>query len=217
MGLRLSGGGGDVNYDIEAWAQATERRKFCRVKISAQAKLLVTGDARETDCMVITLSPGGAGIRCKSPPPVRTPIVLYINGFGRFEGVTTKLTHDGIGVRFDCTPRKRQRTVEQLTSFVKEDLATGIMQLSYYNRSALEIAGAPPQKSADIEITPEMLCAGEAEARSWDDPNPQAPHILMAVYLAMARHDGSTLDLEELKDLPKQLPAPRKRVGSRGE
>ncbi|HEY4264264.1 MAG TPA: PilZ domain-containing protein [Micropepsaceae bacterium] len=206
-------GTGDVTYDIQTWAHTTERRKFCRVRISAQAKLFVTGDSRETGCTVMTLSPGGAGIRCKNPPPARTHIVLYINGFGRFEGVTTKLTRDGIGVRFDCTPRKRQRTVEQLTSFVKEGLATGIMQLSYYNRAALEVSGAePPEETA--EITSAMLSAGQAEARSWKDPNPHAPHILMAVYLAMARMDGRAQDVQ---DQPKLLPAPRKRAGGRDE
>jgi hypothetical protein len=210
------GGGGGVKYDIKTWAQTMERRKFCRVRVSAQAKLFATGDAREVDCMVVTLSPGGAGIRCKNPPPARTNIVLYISGFGRFEGVTTKPTRDGIGVRFECTPRKRQRTVEQLTSFVKEGLATGIMQLTYYNRAALEISDTPPPSEvADIEVTPAMLSAGQAEARSWDDPNPHAPHILMAVYLAMARLDGRSQNFD---DQPKQLPGPaRKRVGGSGE
>ena len=187
-----------------------DRRKFCRVRVSAKAKLFVTGDARETDCVVATLSPGGAGIICKKPPPARTNIVLYISGFGRFEGATTKLTRDGIGVRFDCTARKRQRTVEQLTSFVKEGIATGIMQLTYYNRAALEVSDRPSPEVEEIEVTPAMLSAGEAEARSWDEPNPHAPHILMAVYIAMARLDGRA---QAFGDQPKQLQNPRKRIG----
>ena len=203
-----------MKYDIETWIQTVDRRKFCRVRISARGKLFVTGSARETDCTIATLSPGGAGIICKNPPQSRTNIVLYISGFGRFDGVTTKLTKEGTGVRFECTPRKRQRIVEQLTSFVKEGLATGIMQLSYYNRDAFEVSNkpAPAVQDPGIEITPEMLKAGEAEARNWDEPDPHAPHILMAIYTAMARVDAR---VQLPSHHPKQFESRRKRIASR--
>jgi hypothetical protein len=107
--------------------------------------------------------------------------------------MTTKPTREGIGVRFICTPRKKQRIVEQLTLFVKEGLAAGISHLKYYNRAALEITDRPLPETDEIEVTPEMLSAAEAELRAWDDPNLRAPDVLMAIYIAMARLDGRTV------------------------
>ena len=183
-----------------------DRRKFCRVRISARGKLFIAGEARETDCVVDTLSPGGAGLKCKNPPPSRSDIALYISGFGRFEGVTTRPTRDGIGVRFICTPRKRQRIVEQLTLFVKDGLTAGVSHLKYYNRAALEItdrrAGVEITERAlavteDIEVTAEMLSAGEAELRAWEDPTLNAPDVLMAIYIAMVRAQNNGNDQQK--------------------
>lgn len=179
-----------MQQDLQTWIQTTDRRKFCRVRVAARGKLFITDEARETDCVVDTLSPGGAGLKCKNPPPARSHIALYVSGFGRFEGVTTKPTREGIGVRFICTPRKKQRIVEQLTLFVKEGLAAGISHLKYYNRAALEITDQTLPEPDEIQVTPEMLSAGEAELRAWDDPNLRAPDVLMAIYVAMARLDG---------------------------
>jgi len=175
-----------------------DRRKFCRVRVSARGKLFITDEGRETDCVVDTLSPGGAGLKCKNPPAARSHIALYISGFGRFEGVTTRPTREGIGVRFICTPRKRQRIVEQLTLFVKDGLVAGISHLQYYNRAAIEITERPLElplpETDDIEVTPEMLSAGEAELRAWEDPTLNAPDVLMAIYIAMVRAQNNSTD-----------------------
>ena len=187
-----------VHQDRQTWIQAVDRRKFCRVRVSAKAKLYTADQAREIDCVVDTLSPGGAGVKCKNPPPAGSQVALYINDFGRFEGVTTRPNKDGIGVRFVCTPRKREKIVEQLTMFVKEGLTVGVSHLKYYNRTAIEIsdrrAGVEITERSlaaavgeEIEVTPEMLSAGEAELREWNDPIENAADMLMAVYIAMAR------------------------------
>ena len=167
-----------------------DRRKFSRVKISARGKLFITDEGRETDCVVDTMSPGGAGLKCKKPPASRLHVVLYVSGFGRFEGVTTRPTKEGIGVRFICTPRKQQRIAEQLTLFVKDGLATEISHLQCYDRAAFEIMEQSSPTPDEIEVTPEMLSAGEAELRAWEDPMLNAPDVLTAIYIAMARLDG---------------------------
>jgi hypothetical protein len=188
-----------------------DRRKFCRVRVSARGKLFIPGETRETECVVDTLSPGGAGLKCKNPPPARSDIALYISGFGRFEGVTTRPTRDGIGVRFICTPRKRQRIVEQLTLFVKEGLTAGVSHLKYYNRAALEVtdrrAGLEITERAltvteEIEVTAAMLSAGEAELRAWDDPTLNAPDVLMAIYVAMVRAQNKGNEEQMLRRVP---------------
>jgi hypothetical protein len=124
-------------------------------------------------------APSASQIACRS---------LY-NWLGRFDGVTTKPTKDGIGVRFACTPRKRQRIVEQLTLYVAEGLGTGLTYLRHHDSSTLEVSGRSPSAIEEIAITPEMLSAGEAAARCCGDSRPLAVDVLKAIYCAMARID----------------------------
>lgn len=70
----------------------------------------------------LTCPRGGAGIRCRAALPRKTNVVLYVAGFGRFEGTTTQFTKDGTGICFEYTARKRKRIAEQLKLFVKEGL-----------------------------------------------------------------------------------------------
>ena len=55
-------------------------------------------------------------------PDAGSAVVLYVDGFGRFEGHVSR--HDGncFGVAFVCTPSKRERTAEQLTLFLNKTL-----------------------------------------------------------------------------------------------
>jgi PilZ domain len=49
-------------------------------------------------------------------------VVLYVDGFGRFEGQVTRLDETNFGVHFSCTALKRERTAEQLTLFLNKSL-----------------------------------------------------------------------------------------------
>ncbi len=51
---------------------------------------------------------------CRKPAPA---VVLYVDGFGRFEGHVARRDAQGFGVSFVCTPSKRERTAEQLVLF----------------------------------------------------------------------------------------------------
>jgi hypothetical protein len=48
--------------------------------------------------------------------------VLYVDGFGRFEGRVTRPDDALFGVHFSCTALKRERTAEQLTLFLNKAL-----------------------------------------------------------------------------------------------
>ena len=109
-----------MNNARQAWAEKMDRRKTRRVRIKLEGKIFLPGLAQESDCIVLDLSSGGAAIRCKQAPPAKSKVVLYVNGFGRMEGVTAQPTKEGTRIYFDYTPRKRQRIEEQLTLFVQE-------------------------------------------------------------------------------------------------
>jgi hypothetical protein len=51
-----------------------------------------------------------------------TNLVLYVDGFGRFEGNVVRCDGSGFGMAFVCTPSKRERTAEQLILFLNKSL-----------------------------------------------------------------------------------------------
>jgi len=99
-----------------------ERRRFRRIKIDLPGRLFVPSDSREARCTVTDLSPGGAAIACEVIPDSGTPVVLYVDGFGRFEGTVVRRDGCGFGVSFVCTPSKRERIAEQLILFLNKTL-----------------------------------------------------------------------------------------------
>ncbi len=99
-----------------------ERRRFRRVRVDLPGRLFVPSDAREARCTISDLSPGGAAIVCEMIPEAGTPVILYVDGFGRFEGNVVRRDGYGFGIAFICTPSKRERTAEQLILFLNKAL-----------------------------------------------------------------------------------------------
>jgi hypothetical protein len=104
---------------IVASAKA-ERRRFRRVRLDLPGRLFTPGDGTEARCVVLDLSPGGAAVECEMIPPQGTQVVLYVDGFGRFEGTVARHDGQGFGIGFVCTPAKRERIAEQLTLFLNK-------------------------------------------------------------------------------------------------
>ena len=100
----------------------SERRRFRRVRVDLPGRLFIPSDAREARCTISDLSPGGAAILCEIVPDAGTPVVLYVDGFGRFEGNVVRRDGSGFGITFVCTPSKRERTAEQLILFLNKTL-----------------------------------------------------------------------------------------------
>ena len=101
---------------------AAERRRFLRVAVELPGRIFTPVDGNEARCTVCDLSPGGAAIACEMSPPIGTNIVLYVDGFGRFEGHVSRNDRSSFGVLFSCTAVKRERTAEQLTLFLNKTL-----------------------------------------------------------------------------------------------
>jgi hypothetical protein len=119
---------------IVAKAKA-ERRRFRRVRLDLPGRLFTPADGTESRCTVVNLSPGGAAIECETIPPRGTPVVLYIDGFGRFEGTVARRDGQGFGVAFVCTPAKRERIAEQLTLFLNKAMGDDDSLLRRHERS----------------------------------------------------------------------------------
>jgi hypothetical protein len=99
-----------------------ERRRFPRVELGLPGRLFLPADSREARCTIADLSPGGAAVTCEIVPEVGTAVVLYVDGFGRFEGTVARCEGSGFGISFVCTPSKRERIAEQLILFQNKTL-----------------------------------------------------------------------------------------------
>lgn len=102
-----------------------ERRSFKRVRVDLPGRLFLPVEEREVRCTVVNLSPGGAVLDCEECPAQDTPVILYIDGFGRFEGNVSRNEERTVGVKFHCTPLKRARIAEQLTLHLNGALVDG--------------------------------------------------------------------------------------------
>jgi hypothetical protein len=97
-----------------------ERRQHVRVDVSLPAKLFVPTDGREASCKVLDMSAAGARIASDFAPEAGSLVVVYIDGFGRFECDVIQADHGLFSVSFRISSLKRERVGEQLTTLMKQ-------------------------------------------------------------------------------------------------
>ena len=64
------------------------------------------------------ISAGGARITCEDVPPVSALVILTVEGFGRFEAVTTNFRDGALGMRFLVPENRRARLSRQIDAFL---------------------------------------------------------------------------------------------------
>jgi hypothetical protein len=99
---------------VVAQAKA-ERRRFLRVRVDLAGRIFFPAEEREERCRIVDMSPGGAQVTCDTIPSAETSVIVYIDGFGRFEGSAVRPTQTSFGINFHCSALKRERVAEQLT------------------------------------------------------------------------------------------------------
>lgn len=102
-----------------------EPHRFKPVRVDLQGRLFVPSEGQEGRCTILNLSAGGAEIQCEIAPAAGMQVVLYIDGFGRFEGAVAPIDGQTFAIEFHCTPLKRERIAEQLTLFLNKSLVDG--------------------------------------------------------------------------------------------
>ena len=95
-----------------------ERRRYKRERVNLMGRHFEPAENREADCKIADISPGGARILSGVVPSPDAQVVVYIDGFGRFEGRVVRAARDGFAIQFNCSAHKRERVVKQLTNYV---------------------------------------------------------------------------------------------------
>ncbi|HWC62210.1 MAG TPA: PilZ domain-containing protein [Rhizomicrobium sp.] len=130
-----------MTANVKAVSQpAGERRIYERVATALTGKFFVPAEEITLDCEIVNLSAGGAGVRSAEPPPLNTYVVLYIDGFGRFECVATRFVDGLLGLHFVCKEAKRQRLLRDLALYVASG-AAGVTRLRRHPRNASASVG----------------------------------------------------------------------------
>ena len=111
-----------------------DRRARERTSVRLSGRLFVVEEKLELTCIVTDLSVDGAGVYCPEPPPLDAFVLLYIDGFGRFEAVATRYGKGELGLKFNCNDTKRTRIAEDLARFVNEGIMN-VTRLRRYKRS----------------------------------------------------------------------------------
>ncbi len=114
-------------------AGKAEQREYARTRVTLSGKLFVPAGARSVECTVIDLSAGGAAVQCTEPPALNSCVVLYIDGFGRYEAFTTRCVNGVLGLRFRCSDAKRKQLIQKLNLYVSQGV-TNATQLRKQER-----------------------------------------------------------------------------------
>jgi hypothetical protein len=128
-----------------------DQREYERIATALAGKLFVPAEESTSDCQVINLSAGGACVKCDEPPPLDAFVVLYIEGFGRFECVATRYERGELGIKFVCKETKRQRLLTDIANFIAGGIAN-TTRLRRHPRMASASAGHFAR--ADGELVP---------------------------------------------------------------
>jgi hypothetical protein len=124
-----------MKVGVQPSAESKDRRGSERVSAQLDGRLYVPAEERELECTIVNLSVSGAGIHCEEPPPLDAFVVLYVDGFGRFDGVTTRYCEGELGLKFVCKEAKRKRLEQDLEVFVREGMS-GVTHLHRDRRAA---------------------------------------------------------------------------------
>lgn len=120
-------------------ALANDQRADDRSAVRLTGKVFLPDTEATLDCFVTNLSVGGAGLWCEAPLPVDAPLVLYIDGFGRFEGTATRVENGEAGIKFFCQDAKRRRLEDDLIAFVQG----GMKPVTRLRRSERAVTAVP--------------------------------------------------------------------------
>jgi len=115
-----------------------EQREFARHEMEIPGKIFLPAEDAHFDCRIVDISGGGAGVRCDEPPPLRSYIILYIEGFGRFKALTTRYKDGELGIQFICNQEKRDALLKDILHFVMHGTKAGTRTRRHARSSAVK-------------------------------------------------------------------------------
>jgi len=138
-----------------------DRRAQKRAHVEVKGTILFPDKEYEEKCLVLDLSPDGAGLKSACSMALGANIVLYIDGLGRFEGTIIRQDRVHVGVQFKYSKITRGRIAELIAIYLERGpfihtsmrsrprLTSRKMMHSF----ALELASGEKQACDIVDIT----------------------------------------------------------------
>jgi hypothetical protein len=104
-------------------ATTENRRAHTRTALSLPGQIYLPAEQTAERCTVTDVSGGGVRLTCEDVPPVSTFVILTIEGFGRFDAVTTRFTDGALGLKFVCAEQRRTRLLRQIDAFLEKGVS----------------------------------------------------------------------------------------------
>ncbi len=129
-----------------ASSSSAEKRNYERISLPLKGQLFDPEEKTEICCELISLSGGGATLKSECELPLGKHMVLYIEGFGRYEG-TTILQSGAPMLSFTIGDLKRKRLIEMLHMFVSRGMR--VPDVHQYARAPTSCIGEIVRENGD--------------------------------------------------------------------
>ena len=96
-----------------------DRRAQKRARLEVNGHLFFPDKEYEQKCLVLDLSPDGAGLKSTCSAALGANIVLYIEGLGRFEGTIIRKDRLHVGIQFKHSKTTRERVAELIAIYLE--------------------------------------------------------------------------------------------------
>lgn len=113
-----------------------DARIYPRLTATLPGHLLLKSDSTTICCTITDISAGGAGLTTQTQLAINTEVVLYVEGFGRFDAHVARSETGIIGLKFECKDAKRQRLLDGIAAFSRSGLKA-LTRLRRHPRNAL--------------------------------------------------------------------------------
>ncbi len=117
-----------------------ERRQHPRIAVSAKGRFLAT-DGTEHECSIRDMSLGGIALNSDVLVSIGDNIIIYLEDFGRFEGVVARSFDGGFAIATAISGPRRERLQAKLDSIARGQSPEDIAAKRAFPRYAPKEAG----------------------------------------------------------------------------
>jgi hypothetical protein len=194
-------------------AQAkAERRRYQRVQVNLGGRLFVPGDGREGKCRIVAMSATGAQVISPIIPEKGVQVILYVDGFGRFEAEIMRHEEGEFAAQFRCSALKQERVAEQLA----EIMTSGVVdepKLRRHERVATQGIAHFTRTNGDT-VDCEVIDLSLSGASLKTDTRPRIGEEIMVGQMSgrVVRHHETGIGVEFSRAPAEKQPIPLRRL-----
>jgi PilZ domain len=96
-----------------------ELRAQKRTSLKLRGRLFKPNKDYEEACLVLDLSPNGAGLKSACAAPLGSHVILHIDDLGRFEGAIIRRNRLYVGVQFKYSKSVRERIAGRIAGYLE--------------------------------------------------------------------------------------------------